>query len=387
MFSISNHFVYMPMTILSIISCLADGTRVAISAPVNPIQEGGILSIRCQVWQLQKGVQVTIFKTASEGDGYASQPQMITVDNVITVNSDDVFLAERHMADGSTVYLLSVIRISRQEAAGVYVCKLRDIVGVITDLPSDSVHLEFSYFPDKSDPMCTATGDIQTSPAIPAGANLTLICSSAAGNPRVVLEWDKQNEINRNTHTFTRDGRVYTSLNFRVSNRDSGVMFICSVRSSAFPGRVQTCHYGPIVVEGANTNDRRPHDDDTTLPPMVNTIMVVSTLDKSHYASTKDDGIIKDCRRECSTASRYKYWVIITTSVGIIAFVLFIIVFWMALRYQRTRSTWSDYQMTHTGHTTTNRERLYAELQTKQRESVLYMSLSRAKTVSVSDQD
>ena len=339
--------------------------RISVSAPINPLKEGGILSIKCQIWGLPaEGYQVTIFRTTSSG-----QPESISVDGLVTLESENTFLAERQMMDGSTVYLLSVIRPSKQEA-GEYVCKIRDIVGILTDLPSDSIHLEFSYFPDKSDPVC-----LSDNPSIvTVGSNVTLTCSSEIGSPPILIEW-KQGEKDMKALQYIKEGRVYSVLKLQLSKHHSETVFVCKVSSVSFPGLVQTCHYR-LIVENLDG------EEEFVLPTeRISTINHKSgTIDRPNKPTIKAQDELSKCNKECSnlTSSRQIYWVISTFTIGGIALLFLILVLILYFRYLRANTTWK-YQNTRLEQV--QRERLYAELQTKQRESVVYMSLSRDKRI------
>ena len=358
--SLVTHFM-----IMLLFTYASASMRISVSAPINPLKEGGILSIRCQIWGLPaKGFQVTIFRTTPSG-----QPESISVDGLVTLDSDYTFLAERQMSDGSTVYLLSVIHPSKQEA-GEYVCKLRDIEGKLTDLPSDSIHLEFSYFPDKSDPVC-----FSDSPSIvPVGSNVTLTCSSEIGSPPVLIEW-KQGEMDMKASQYINEGRAYSVLKLQISKLHSETVFICKVSSVSFPGRVQTCHYRPIVMN----LDR----EEEYVPPTERTSTInqkSGTIDRPNKPNIKTQDELSKCNKECSnlSSSRQIYWVISTIIIGGIALLFLVLVLILYFRYLRANTTWK-YQNTRLEQV--QRERLYAELQTKQRESVVYMSLSRDKRI------
>ncbi len=358
-----NNLTY--IALLSIYLCV-ESVRVEVSAPMNPIHEGSILSIRCQIWNLpSENYQVTIFRTTPGG-----QHEMIAVDDHVTLENDNAFLAERQMTDGSIVYLLSVIY-SPRSAAGEYVCKLRDIIGILTDLPSDSIHLQFFYFPSKSDPVCTS----DTKSIVSIGSNVTVTCSSDIGSPPVSIQWQSDGETDIRHDKYEKQGRKYAVLKFQVSKYHAGAMFSCKVSSVAFPQRTQTCHYGPIVLEGIATNELNvPH---TEIPSSIfDEKQTIPAVEKPPVTSTN---MVEQCAKECSdiSLSRQLYWVISAIITGGLAFILLVLVLVLCLRYQRANNIWNYQEETQARLREMKRERLYAELQTKQRESVIYMSLSR----------
>ena len=75
---------------------------IVATSPVNPVKEQGLLTIHCQVRNLDDNHQVTI--TRRVGD----RIQQISVDEDVLGNAVDerVFLAVRQLLDGSTVYFL-----------------------------------------------------------------------------------------------------------------------------------------------------------------------------------------------------------------------------------------------------------------------------------------
>ena len=107
--------------ILGLYICVAGSTTVTSSAPVNPVEADGIFSLRCEVLKMKQNQEMAIFRTIN------GQTERLSLDDEVLDNAGDrVYLAVRQMNDGSTVYLLSIMKVTRSDE-GLYLCKIFDV--------------------------------------------------------------------------------------------------------------------------------------------------------------------------------------------------------------------------------------------------------------------
>ena len=97
-------------------------TSIIATAPLKEVEEGAILSVHCQVTELEEGHEVTLYRIR---DGQSVQ--RVSVGDILTQDEDRLFLATRQLGDGSTVYFLSVMEVTRSDQ-GTYRCQVFDPV-------------------------------------------------------------------------------------------------------------------------------------------------------------------------------------------------------------------------------------------------------------------
>ena len=314
-------------------------TRVAVTVPVNPVKEGSILSMHCQVWNLEPGYKVAISRHGNQG---------LTWDKVIVIGDDArVFLAIRKMRDGSTVYFLSIMDIARSDD-GEYSCKVVSMASTLIEVIAvDSATINIQYFPAENSPVCSPTESFATI----AGNLIALNCTSEAARPTVTLEWSRTGDhIVPISREVVRRGVVYSQLLFRPTVEDTGAVFLCQVKSKLFPERIQSCHIGPITVipsdSPADTMPRLPIQEPfATLSTDIQ--LYTDGAGNPRGAGTGlveggrgagDSGVTAvQCEQVCSTwaSSEYlHYWVIGTVTAGFLAFVFLIIVVTLVFKHR-----------------------------------------------------
>ena len=219
-------------------------TTVKSTSPVNPLKQEGILSLHCQVFNLQKGQEVSIFY-----QGNNQRKRLSLNDNVVDPDEEQrIFLAVRQLDGGSFVYFLSIITATISDA-GKYSCTIMDTASEIPTLvASDSDDINVQYFPADIYPMCNPNKQIR----VHAGRTVSLNCSSQMGYPSVSLIWTREGETLSST-LHTGENRVDSMLHFKPKLEDNRVIFVCTAQSEAFPDRTSSCHVGPITVYGVDT--------------------------------------------------------------------------------------------------------------------------------------
>lgn len=299
---------------------------IVATSPVNPVKEQGLLTIHCQVRNLNDDHQVTI--TRRIGD----KIQQMSVNEDVLGNAVDerVFLAVRQLLDGSTVYFLSVMHATKEDE-GQYTCKVEK-PGFITDeiIGFDSVDIQIMTFPSKSSPLCNL---VSGSLKVLSGEPVTFNCSSELTNPPVEILWSKSgSKKSFKTNQVHTSERTYAEFHFIPSLQDDGDMFICTITSDEFPLMIQTCHIGPLSV-GYNPNGK-PH---RTLP-------TEDTMQENVPKKHPDNSLVSPtwdrskCQETCSLITSDNFFWILTFSIaGFLAFLFLVIGILLSIKYYRTR--------------------------------------------------
>ena len=216
-------------------------TRLNVEAPVSPVKHGGILSIHCQIWELQSDLhEVTISRQVR-----GQRSQRLSMGDVIMQNWEDrIFLAIRQLGDGTVVYFLSITQVTTADA-GSYSCELfTDSLRRVID--DDRVEIEVEYFPE-DEPECIPPVSLD----IHAGVPVEIACNTPDAYPGVELLWRRTGTGIMPPDVLTKtDGAVSSRLTYLPDVDDTGVMFFCEVTSVAFPDVVKKCHIGPFTVKG-----------------------------------------------------------------------------------------------------------------------------------------
>ena len=352
--------------------------RLHLSAPVNPVDESGILSIHCHVWDLQKGHEVTLIRILSEGS-----ERLSVNSDVLSSVEDRVFVASRQLPDGSVVYFLSIIDVTKEDT-GEYICKVLATSGTSDELPSESIFIESTYFPAESDPVCTPNAPL----IVKEGGKWTFNCSSEAAYPIVSLGWER-NGVARNSLEYTQyvnKNRVFSTLTLSISAMDNKAVFICKITSRAFPGRTRTCHVGPLTVQSDPNHHQQntipiSNNDDITKPtlssrtnPKDNNPRGDGGKDSTDFFGMEE--VPEECRGICSSSASSSttvfFWVLATVVTATIALIFFVVCVTMLFKYNSMHD--KDHRPYLPGQLTA--EEIYSEVEQK-RENRLYMALDK----------
>ena len=347
-------------------------TRIELTAPINPVDENGILSIHCHVFNLQKDHDVTMIRTLAGGSERLSMNE-----DVLTSVEDRVFVASRQLNDGSVVFFLSIIDTTKADT-GLYECSVLSTSGRGDDLPSESVYVESTYFPSESDPVCSsslADGNLE----IQEGEELQLNCSSELASPQVFLSWERNGARTwQHPNEEIIDNRVFSFVTFKPTRKDNNAVFVCTVSSISFPERTQTCHIGPLTVlfnPNTNNNNLIPVDSVTSKVPS-NTKGDDKVIQDQTFNSEIDiwSEIPQECQSACSaTSTSVFYWILATIVAAVLAIVFFLVCLSVFLKYySMKRADHGPYYLP--GQLTA--EEIYSEVEQK-RDNRLYMALDK----------
>ena len=364
-----DHLLYIVLTIIAFLGLISTETEIIATAPVNPVEEGSILSIHCEVRNLEENYKVVLY-TRVNGKTISLSYGEIVTDEV----DERVFLAVRQQLDGSTVYFMSIMDVRREEG-GEYFCTVMDVADLTrTRVPYSSISMDVTYFPSDVDPVCSP----KEPPIVNIGDIVTLNCSSAKASPTVEIGWTRTSD-NAPLSSTQNDGgnRVYSEYRFKVKASDHKAVYLCGITSQSYPSRKQTCHVGPIVVSGVT-------DDVIESPPPKHTeqdILIPSQPDRPHQPKHNDPIInpTSDCNDICvSSETSLLFWVIATCVAGILAFVFLIVGVFLFIKFNRLPEDLNATYISasHPQHI----EKVYDELETRRLEhQTMYMSLDKAR--------
>ena len=310
------------MICMQTISLIVSTTDVRIKAevPVNPVKEGAFLAVYCQVWNSQDDYIVTMSRQLKG----SIQKKMLSWDTRILAD-ERVMLATRPLQDGSTVYFLSILDITRKDE-GTYFCQVRTLAGNERVIANDTVNIDISYFPTDASPECSTTGN---SLVVREGHVIEFNCSSEAGKPQVTFEWSKSTEILQRAEDVPVD-ESYSVLRFKPTSTDNNAIFVCTITSAAFPDKTRTCHVGPVTVI-----------PDPSIKQALPSPTLKTEVHKSEPGIEQPTGApsASMCKQVCSNLnSNVHYWMIATVAFSIVAIIFIITGFCLLLRYYKLSS-------------------------------------------------
>ena len=364
--------IILPLVCLSLLSLCRNidaKATVSATAPIEHVDEGGILSVHCEVDNLEQGQSVMVVRQHSDG---AIKPLSLK-DVVQTTEDDRVFLAVRQLPGNTFVYFLSIIDITKEDAAE-YTCRIMssDLASVAVE---NSVNINVNYIPDETNPHCSNSLNSDNI-IVNEGDMISFTCSSERGNPTISLHWTRNNkELKSNSEDSSLT--VQSVLEFKATRFDDGSIFVCLLRSKAFPGHESTCHVGPIKVlfdsEGESVIDidgpiLEDADDLHEVTTAVSTRRpIVVAAEKVH------------CEDVCSLSSGPAfYWIVATITAGCLAVLFLIIGIVLLLRYCRMSSSMDEHSFQ------TRQEDFYEKLQYgNRREEMVYMSLGNSNRMNM----
>ncbi|XP_072046751.1 uncharacterized protein [Amphiura filiformis] len=332
----------------------AADTTITATAPINPIQEGGMLAFHCRIYNLLQNHDVAITQKHGSGSLRISYSEKILVDT-----DKRYFLAVRQLSDGSVVYFLSITDVTRAET-GEYSCKVLDTVGTVAEVGNDKVDIQVSYMPTDNYPLCAYSEPL----TIQAGTVVQYNCSSELGSPNITVHWSHTGPgFVPNARDYYSDNFVTSVLTLRPSLIDTGTMYICTIKSSVFTD-IKTCHIGPITVTG-NSNDLTRHSQ--TIPRLARS----TEAPIFRNGNDNDKTISSNCNEQCEEQeSSLFFWMISTVVAACVAFVLLILGIMLCIKI-RYRTVEPPQQYV--------REDIYAELDKRFDEDAVYMALDRSE--------
>ena len=346
------------LLILGYILTLVNGASVKAVAPLNPVREGDILSLRCQVWNLGNNQAVKISRHSTTNSQVFSYNK-----GLITGMDERVFLAIRQLRDGSVVYFLSIIDV-QVEDEGQFSCKIMDMKDDVV-VSKSSIEIKTMFFPAENFPTCWPTGTLTVHDGLPHTFN----CSSDKAHPPVAIEWHRAGEDQDLDYTRDEKGSSVSSLlTIKPTMRDADAMYFCKISSKQFPDKVSTCHVGPLKVVPSSPNMR-------PLPIYVDTRPPEPEVVTSKVKYELDFPVGDRCKEICerSNLQSIHFWVVCTGVAAVLAIVFFIIGVFLLVKYKNTYTKPKvQYVSHHQG-----RDDVYTELEMRQDANKVYMAITK----------
>lgn len=329
--------------------------KITLTAPINPVEAGNMLSIHCQV----VGLSFTRH-TLELARNVTGVDDRISFDNTMMEETDErFFLASRRLQN--QVYFLSIIDITREDE-GVYHCVVRE-KSSLRELQRKSVTVLFKYFPADIYPKCSPESEMSGGLTVYAGRSIQLNCTSELANPHVTIEWTRADQvINDNIERHEENGNVVLTLTLRPTMDEDNAIYVCQITSNAFPETSSTCHVGPLkVIRDPSAPVTRPPPKDNTVP--LNRVIphpgtTASPNDVKHGGGPTY--ITTECSEVCD--ENILYWIIATIIAGTLAVVFCIIGIVIFVRYRRRRKEETKKKESSRNSHYQNREAIYAEV-------------------------
>ena len=298
--------IFCVILLVPAMTAMAD-TKVELTTLNNPVTVGGILTIQCQIWNLQEGYMVNILRMVN------GLPQLITsgISYMPSPVHNRVYLALRTAPDGSDIYFVTMLGVTEQDG-GEYICKAYSIVH--TDDIQDSTEIEIYSFPTLAYPICTS---LPVSPVRIIEADILMLeCSSEMTTPKVDLMWRNiMADIPLKTRHIFKDSTVYATTELEINSSHQRAVFVCTMTCTGFPDRQRSCQVGPLNVvprfseEAEATRRETPptNDDDV----VVNEVMVETPSG--------------DCSKTCSPENTdLQFYLTIATFVAGLLMIIFL---------------------------------------------------------------
>ncbi len=194
--------------------------RVSISTPVETVTVGGILAIRCQIWNSQDHLTVNIARVMGRrSDKITEQEEVLR-----SSERPNMFLSTRRFPDGSTVFFLTVVDITEADS-GEYQCKVMDFLeGRV--VAEDSLNIETYTLPASMYPVCTSTPNAPITLRVHDMLNLK--CTSEKGVPTVNVKWiNAKSGLQLQSHDVYQNSVVDNEAVIQVDEYFHGSVFIC----------------------------------------------------------------------------------------------------------------------------------------------------------------
>ena len=351
---------------------------IVVKSPIQHVREGGMLAIHCQVWNLEKDEIITLTRKSGSNSETLSYG-----DHVQPSVEERVFLAVRRMSGGSMVSFLTIYNVDRHVDEGEYFCKVLSTGDTIREVAKGSVDIQVQYFPLDPNPICSSNQPLEVN----AGTLVVLNCTSQAGYPTVRMTWGRTGsniKLANGQIAITRNGVVFNELRFVATKEHSSAMFLCSMTSPAFPAQTKTCHVGPFLVYGDQSNtyedinmdkpartssyiDRDEKEDDLYVIHENPTVTSISS-------STK-------CKQACTSITKtMRFWVMATIVAATISFIFLVIGVYFALKLCRVSESTKRNAMRPRVPLHQLTEEVYEKLDCKpENSSMMYMTLEKLR--------
>ena len=284
-------------------------TNVELSASINPVTNGGILVLQCQIQNMQDGYRVMIMRRTMQ-----SVLEQLTMDQVILPStvSSRIFLSIRIFSGGSKVYFMTVVDVSTSDQ-GEYLCTVSTLsdLGEFKAIARDSATIQVYSFPEGNNPYCISN---IANNLYEGKTTIELSCSSEQGHPTVELNWFRRGSSDQViSPSVIQNDQVVSQVEFTASRVDQNAVFVCEMISEGFPDYKRTCEVGPvkIIQETGSTSL-------ITTSPTVIGVEADSKIEQ-------DTLLLGDCNNECHSSSSMVFYLTVSTAAASLLCVIFFI--------------------------------------------------------------
>ena len=262
-------------------------TSVEVSSQTNPVEEGGILAINCEIRNMRDEYTVQFLRIMD------TRTEQLTMGDTYMQSTifQRVFLAKRKLTGTTAAYFLTIVDVLIADKAR-YVCNVNTYTnGISTNIGHDNIDIEVYTFP-KANPICQIAPNGYT---FRKGDKLVLTCTSANAHPVVDLEWSSGSSGEPISAQSVNDAStVYSDLAVFMQEKYDGTIFICTMRSRGFPDRERSCYVGPITMSRSNEFS----DIDVNLVPSINS--------ETKVIFNEDGTLLShECMNSCSTEDEH----------------------------------------------------------------------------------
>ena len=339
--------------------------ELSASAPVNPVQEEGILSLMCQVSDLNPKIhKVQISRHVS------GRQDWISYNNRILVEDEDerIFLAVRHIGDGSVIYFMTITGVVRDDE-GEYTCK---ILQDLNPVASKSVNITVDYYPEDTFPICQPNNQIM----VEEGQEITFNCTSEEASPPVSLEWTRTGSSKTFAATESRFNQFVTSTLTLVPKwEDHNGVFLCKILFDGYHPDPKSCHVGPIKVIRNSDIHETGTGTENRITQTVMPVLATDTMIRFPTVTTVES---TNCQKTCSYFnSSVLQWVVGTVVAAFLAILFFII--GVVILYKWNQIDDGDFRHQHNNmrHMHATKEDIYMELEKRRECDRVYMALDK----------
>ncbi len=334
------------------------------TAPVNPVRENGMLSFMCKISDLDADNHgVRISRRTSD------RQEWISYKNLILADDERIFLAIRHIGDGSVIYFLTITNVARDDE-GEYTCKvLQDLNPIATD----SSHVQVDYYPTDIYPACHPNKQLTAMEGVPLSFN----CTSEEASPSVSLTWAKTGSKKVLSASESRhNGLVTSTLTITPTRKDHNAMYLCKIVYSGYYPNPKFCHVGPLHVV---------HNPNIITPERVtienNGVIQTTDHSKPDHVFLPDETTTTICRNTCPYFSGSLLRWIISTAVAAFLAVLFFII-GVTILYKWNKTVEDDLNNRHHDNLQHHmrsmvKDDIYMELEKQRENDRVYMALDK----------
>ncbi len=242
--TIMKYFTNQLLILLMAVQFASSQLTVTLTVP-DVIREGDDIPIVCVV-SAEFQVDSDILAISRLTDSQSSLSTLITTEGSLPKppGDDDEMGGFYQQEDGTYTLRMTVWSIKREEK-GKYICDARGV--------KDKKTVDV-FFPPSGDMSCFKT----PSYGLSDGDEVSLSCSSNAGNPTVSLQWFLFEEWHSSNSSYSKmpdkKGDVSFTVQLTLDKKDHGTTVVCARKSKIFPDYNSTCTLDLVIAPDGRPN-------------------------------------------------------------------------------------------------------------------------------------